>query len=341
MANYAIIRCEKIKGVGGMSATLRHCTRERETPNANPARSNLNTLESSVSTVRDGGISDRVMGVLREKVDQVSKEGRKVRGDSVLGIEYLVTYSPEAKVDHAAYFKKAAEWITKYHGGDDRVLLKAVHMDESTPHLHMVVMPIVKKEKGLTFCAKDFMDGGKKLAMLQTNFAKEVGKPFGLERGVEGSIARHEAVKRFYGTFDRDVVPNLNIEQPGRLESRSKYVDRVKDSVHRQYSVLSNRSGEAVEARRVAEKERDQAVKERDQAIADAKRFAIKATQLEEIKTRLIGSLENMTKERDEHKKWRKDIAQFVAFGPMEELLETRAKWAKEITQERGRGRGD
>ncbi|KAA1877038.1 plasmid recombination enzyme, partial [Escherichia coli] len=35
MANYAIMRCKKLTGMGSVASALQHCYRERETPNAN------------------------------------------------------------------------------------------------------------------------------------------------------------------------------------------------------------------------------------------------------------------------------------------------------------------
>ncbi len=38
MANYAIMRCKKLTGMGSVASALQHCYRERETPNANAER---------------------------------------------------------------------------------------------------------------------------------------------------------------------------------------------------------------------------------------------------------------------------------------------------------------
>jgi hypothetical protein len=43
---------------------------------------------------------------------------------------------------------------------------------------------------------------------MQTHFAERVGKPFALERGIQGSKARHERVSRFYGAMESP-VPEL------------------------------------------------------------------------------------------------------------------------------------
>ena len=48
---------------------------------------------------------------------------------------------------------------------------------------------------------------------MQTEFAKEVGSKYDLARGIEGSVAKHERVKRFYGLVNGP-AQELNFEVP-------------------------------------------------------------------------------------------------------------------------------
>ena len=59
MANYAIMRCKKLTGMGSVASALQHCYRERETPNANAERTPENYCSVSEST-------DQAMGRVRE-----------------------------------------------------------------------------------------------------------------------------------------------------------------------------------------------------------------------------------------------------------------------------------
>ena len=59
MANYAIMRCKKLTGMGSVASALQHCYRERETPNANAERTPENYCSVSKST-------DQAMGRVRE-----------------------------------------------------------------------------------------------------------------------------------------------------------------------------------------------------------------------------------------------------------------------------------
>ncbi|KNG91767.1 hypothetical protein, partial [Pseudaestuariivita atlantica] len=46
-----------------------------------------------------------------------------------------------------------------------------------------------------------FVGNKKALSDLQTDFAEKVSEPYGLRRGIKGSVARHERVQRVYGAY--------------------------------------------------------------------------------------------------------------------------------------------
>lgn len=127
------------------------------------------------------------------------------RKDSVLAIEYLVTASPEAFKRHggylgefgSGYFNDAIRWIARRHGMKN-ILCSAVHLDETTPHLIVYVVP--KTSDGRLSC-RDFLGGPKMLRSMQDEFYKACGAPHGLERGVVRSSAKHEVVKAFYSSL--------------------------------------------------------------------------------------------------------------------------------------------
>ena len=53
--------------------------------------------------------------------------------------------------------------------------------------------------------AKHFTGGKKVLSQLQTDFAQDVGQRHGLERGIEGSQAKHQTVKEFYAQVNQPI----------------------------------------------------------------------------------------------------------------------------------------
>jgi hypothetical protein len=123
----------------------------------------------------------------------------------------MLSASPEwfkaNKKDIGDFLWDAEEFIVKRHGRES-VIGYYRHYDERDPHIHIFVVPkgITRDKHGHTYdtlTASPWVDGGKKLSQLQTDFARDVGKKYGLERGIEGSKARHQTVRRFYGALNK------------------------------------------------------------------------------------------------------------------------------------------
>lgn len=74
-----------------------------------------------------------------------------------------------------------------------KILISAVvHMDESTPHLHLNLIPVIDGR----LCGKRLFDR-KALHNLQTELYEAVGKKWNLQRGKEGSQAKHLSTAEF------------------------------------------------------------------------------------------------------------------------------------------------
>jgi len=89
------------------------------------------------------------------------------------------------------YFGECLEWAKK-EWGDYSILQADIHLDETTPHMHVLMCPLVKNKKGeLAYSSGSFFKGRNGIALAQTSLAKEVGNKWGLQRGVEDSEAKH------------------------------------------------------------------------------------------------------------------------------------------------------
>jgi hypothetical protein len=82
--------------------------------------------------------------------------------------------------------------------GYENIVEFTCHMDERTPHIHCVLVPI----KNDRLSAKNVMGDRIELQKLQTAYAEKM-KDFGLNRGIEGSKATHDSVKEYYGRIDK------------------------------------------------------------------------------------------------------------------------------------------
>lgn len=222
---YAVLRTAKLKTAGNIGGLNAHLIRAKEVPNADKELIDFNS--------RPIGSRD----LWADVQNRIAEAGiTKLRKDGVLAVEHLMTASPEhfgASVKQAANgekevwlqvekwnsFQKASiDWLKERYGEKNLVNVTC-HLDEQTPHIHAIVVPI--DQKGKLNC-KSFLGGREKLRDMQSSFA-QVHQAAGLERGIEGSQARHTTVKDFYAhanAFEKAPVLDLTIASPkARLEA--------------------------------------------------------------------------------------------------------------------------
>lgn len=271
---FAILRTQKLKSTVAVRRSMKHAFREQETPNADRERSPDNT-HLGAQSAQEG--LDKVAALLPEKR----------RSDAVLCIEYLVTASPEAmagksREEQDAYLHDALDWIRERHGAGN-VVYAGIHRDETTPHLYAYAVPLDPDTGRLN--AKRWLGGARALSVMQTEFAERVGKRHGLERGIEGSKATHQRVRRHYTAINRAQahepvrITAQDLEPQGRKglfsrggETPEAVAERITESVRRAYSPTV---AEAAEAREMAEKARQaqetaRELQRRTQPVLDA-----------------------------------------------------------------------
>lgn len=187
---YAVVHMMKIKSgaVGGIQS---HNNREHE-PKTNP------DVDMSRSEDNYDLIScDNYKRLIKEKMSNLVESSRAIRKDAVVVCNFIVTSDNETMDALGAdrqreFFQDSVKWFSDRYGAD-RVLNATVHMDETTPHLHIGVMPITQDGR---LSAKAIFTKTEMKA-IQTEFARDVGEKYGLERGVEGSERTHLSEARF------------------------------------------------------------------------------------------------------------------------------------------------
>ena len=187
---FAVVHMMKIKSgaVGGIQS---HNNREHE-PKTNPDVDMLRSHENY-----DLVPCDNYRRAIKEKMSDLVETGRAVRKDAVVVCNFIVTSDSDTMEAlgadrQRAFFEDAVKWFSDRYGAD-RVLNATVHMDENTPHLHIGVMPITQDGR---LSAKSIFTKTEMKA-IQTEFARDVGARYGLERGVEGSERTHLSEARF------------------------------------------------------------------------------------------------------------------------------------------------
>ena len=213
---YAIIRKRKHKSIASLESRENHTFRRIQTPNADPAKLNKNKLLC--------GSLDYAKSIESE-LEKYSAEGKNIRSNAVIAVEYLLTASPEffdsgPKNERDERLKNwcesQIEFMKKEHG-EKNIACMYLHLDEKTPHIEVFVIPI--DPKGKLNC-KHFLGARNALSVLQTKYATHNAK-FGLKRGQAGSRATHQEVKKFYKQIqtpakvtNEDLLKAIKIENP-------------------------------------------------------------------------------------------------------------------------------
>src|SRR5476651_400791 len=201
---YAILRTQKLKSGIAVRRSLTHAFRERETPNADASRTPENTHIGAADV-------DEALAKFNERLATQDK----VRKNAVLAVEYLITASPEdmhgkTRQEQDAYFRDALKWVEDKHGKAN-VVYAGIHRDEQTPHMYAYVVPL--DERGKLNC-RSFLGGAKALSQMQTEFSQEVGQQHGLQRGIEGSKARHTSIQQYYSRVSKAFEPLPEVKTP-------------------------------------------------------------------------------------------------------------------------------
>jgi hypothetical protein len=128
---------------------------------------------------------------------------KRIRSDSVRGMELVLTGSPEAFIrdqDGRAVDYSKSKWagdnlrFLQEKFGAKNIVSFTLHQDEKTPHIHAVLAPITAKNT----LSADQLFNPASLRQLQTEYAQAMA-PHGMERGVEHSQAKHDPMQRLYG----------------------------------------------------------------------------------------------------------------------------------------------
>ena len=220
--SFAILRIQKLKSFADVGGSLSHNYRNRETLNADDARTHLNEHELDTN--------EKCMTAIRDRIPE------KRRKDAVLCIEHLITASPEwdgwGTEKETAFFDQSKKWLENKYGKNN-VVSTTIHRDETTPHLVAYVVPVDEETGRLN--AKKYIGGSRHtLSQMQTDFAVEV-KELGLDRGVQGSKAKHTSIREYYNDVNNyEPEPNIVLQTPepnGMFESKTQYAERIIESV--------------------------------------------------------------------------------------------------------------
>lgn len=216
---FAIIGVKKIKSLKNMNAAFIHNHHLYVPTHTDPSLSFLNEeLIPTCIKPYDELFADKINSLQYY-------QNHDIRSNAVMALEILTTFSHEAmdfidiekwKNDNVCWIRNYFNRNTKLYG--DNVISAAFHADETTPHIHFIVIPI--DERG-HLNANGYLGGPHIMRKLQSDYSKYMDDLYGLKRGVMYSSGKREDIRKFYGAMNSayeeyhapEIIPGESLEQ--------------------------------------------------------------------------------------------------------------------------------
>ena len=221
--NYAIFRSEPINTLGDLAQIGSHNKREKQSYKSNP---NIDKSKSNENIELVPLTSKYVKGfynLTKEYQKQHEEKMKTERNDRQKSYREMLDKSKSVVADELlftatnTFFKNmnkdnikdwadtCMEFVYKDLGYTrEQVLHATIHLDEKTPHIHCVVVPLIKKfdkrvnKEKWTISKKQYIKDKVHLSELQDKYHQRlVSKGYDLERGIKGSDTKHIKVKDF------------------------------------------------------------------------------------------------------------------------------------------------
>lgn len=184
-----------------------HNQREKEShtnPDIDRNRAHLN-----YDLLHDKRVDYKAM--INEHIEKNVETKRAIRKDAVRCCSFMISASPEffeklSPESEREFFKSNLEFIQERYGKEN-VMYASVHKDETTPHMHVGLVPITKEKK---LSAKQIFN---KVEMKQLQEA--IGKhneKFGLQRG-EPSDKKYLEIHKFKLEADKEKLKEVSLKK--------------------------------------------------------------------------------------------------------------------------------
>ena len=223
--SYAIIRNDKLTRVDAQGSYIHNDRRSKGHSNKDidPTRTHLNFYckKNELTYIKE-------FDKMRKEYDLKGT----IRSNSNIMCEMMITsdnafFNKIGLEETKRYFKESYKFVCNYKNlGEKYIVSAAVHLDETTPHMHLVYIPVIhtKDKEGKEIdkiCCRDFWKGRDSYRQLQNTFHKYItSKGFDLERGlpVEETGAKHEKIEDLKNLTNfentKKVLDNIKLELP-------------------------------------------------------------------------------------------------------------------------------
>lgn len=215
--SYCFMTTEKVKSLDALNRKMNHNFRITDVPNADRERSKQN---EEVIPLQD---KDYVSAFKRKMIEA----NHIPRKNAVLAIEVMLTYNARTvgkDFDKEQWKKENVKWLQDTFGKEN-VISAILHNDEGiegSGHIHAIIIPMYNGR----LSARHYISGKAKMIELQNSYGKAMAK-VGLVRGMQGSVAKHQTIRKFYDAANKAISKELPAVKEN--ESAREYRDRANE----------------------------------------------------------------------------------------------------------------
>jgi len=196
---YAVFHATKGSGGGGkLGAHIDRDKKQKQTfKSADPEREHLNKNLISKNSYSEMKLPDAI----NERIKEGYKGKKALRKDAVKFIPMVMTGSHEEMKKIFDNKDLKQKWLQANYNfvckefGEKNIVRFTLHLDEKTPHIHAVVVPLTDDGR---LSAKERFGNRNVLSDRQTRYADAM-QQFGLKRGVVGSKSKHTSEGWYIG----------------------------------------------------------------------------------------------------------------------------------------------
>lgn len=197
---------KKFYSIAEIQGYKKHMNREIDVQNADPTKIHLNY--NLVGT-------DDIVTDVKDFISDIPK----FRANCIYARELLLTASPKffensTELEKQRWIRQNLKFLKKEYTVKDKynkdmflITHAVIHQDETTLHIHALMIPKqwdIKKER-YKLNHRDFFGGEREvLSELQDRYANSM-QELGLERGLKGSKARHIKIRDFYRMLNMEI----------------------------------------------------------------------------------------------------------------------------------------
>lgn len=265
---YAVLHSEK--GKGGSGGIGNHIDRqkgmEHTYPHADPKRFG----ENVVFKLHQDRQKLSLPQAINDRINEGYTKDKAIRKDAVKFTTHVLTGSHE---DMKAIFKdneKSKAWIQENYNfvakefGKENIVRFNLHMDEKTPHIHVVTVPLTKDGR---LSAREQFGNKTELRNRQDRYA-EAMKPFELQRGKRRTGISHDSAKEYYsrmeiankvGESGEDLTVKRSVLGVDIGIDKEKTIENLKVALTAQKTALKSKELELMQIKTQLEESKDRA----------------------------------------------------------------------------------